>query len=52
MMTAEECLARAIEFEEKMQSAEPEIKEEYGQLAAQWRMLADIAGHDQNSRDQ
>lgn len=48
MMSRAECLARAIEMEGKMAETPDRIaREEYAQLAAQWRILADIAAHDE-----
>ena len=50
MMSRDECLARAIELEAKMLETPYGIaREEYAQLAAQWRILADIAGHAERS---
>ncbi len=47
VMSPAECLARATELEAKMAETAPGIaREEYGQLAAQWRILADIAAHE------
>jgi len=48
ILSREQCLARAIDLEEKMASLPPGFaQEEYGQLAAQWRVLADMAGHEE-----
>lgn len=47
MMSRDECLARAMELEDKMASATGHAHEEYAQLAAQWRILADIAAHEE-----
>jgi len=48
MMSREQCLARATDIEEKMATMPPGFaREEYGQLAAQWRVLADIAHHEE-----
>ena len=50
MMSRDECLARAVELEAKMLETPYGIaREEYAQLAAQWRILADIAGHAERS---
>lgn len=51
MMSRNDCLARAAEMEAKMvQTPHGIAREEYAQLAAQWRILADIAGHAERSR--
>jgi len=48
MMSRDQCLARAIDLEKKMAGMSPGFaREEYGQLAAQWRVLADIAHHEE-----
>lgn len=50
MMSRDECLARAAELEARMIETPHGIaREEYAQLAAQWRILADFAGHDERS---
>jgi hypothetical protein len=51
MMSRVECVARAVELEAKMADATTqEAHDEYAQLAAQWRILADIAAHEEQSR--
>lgn len=47
IMNPDECLARAMELEARMAEAPPGlVRDEYGQLAAQWRILADIATYE------
>lgn len=48
MMSRAECLARAVEMEGKMAETPDRVAhEEYAQLAAQSRILAEIAAHDE-----
>lgn len=53
MMSRDECLARAKELEANMAETPPGIaRDEFAQLAAQWRVLADIAAHEQRKAEQ
>jgi hypothetical protein len=47
-MDRQECLARAEELEAKMTATPSGLaRDGYAELAAQWRVLADIADHEQ-----
>jgi len=50
MMSHDECLARALELEEKRDASAGQARLEYAQLAAHWRILADIAARQESER--
>ncbi len=44
MFTVEQCLAKAVELEQRMvEGLPPDVRDEYAQLALQWRRLAERA---------
>ena len=44
MFTVEQCLAKAVELEQRMgEGLPPDVRDDYGQLALQWRRLAERA---------
>ena len=44
MFTVEQCLAKAVELEQRMvEGLPPDVREDYGQLVLQWRRLAERA---------
>lgn len=50
MMKSADCLARAVELEDRLATAAPDMQDEYRRLAAQWRILADIAAYAERSK--
>ena len=44
MFTVAQCLAKAVELEQRMgEGLPPDVRDDYGQLALQWRRLAERA---------
>jgi hypothetical protein len=44
MFTVEQCLAKAVELEQRMgEGLPPDVRDDYRQLALQWRRLAERA---------
>ena len=42
MFTVEQCLAKAVELEQRMgEGLPPDVRDDYRQLALQWRRLAE-----------
>ncbi|MFY8163063.1 MAG: hypothetical protein ACOVKC_02390 [Brevundimonas sp.] len=44
MFTVEQCLAKAVELEQRMgEGLPPDVRDDYGRMALQWRRLAERA---------